>query len=62
MAAPLNTNRIPFWWDMIIVAAFCLAIYYWAMVTSLPREEMLNLINRQGEHSAEDNLPPPPRH
>ena len=62
VAAPVNTNNIPFWWDMLIVAGFCLVIYYWAMATSLPREEMLNLINRQGEHSAEDNLPPPPRH
>jgi amino acid transporter len=44
---PNNTNRIPFWWDMIIVAIFCLVIYYWAMATRLPREEMLNLINRQ---------------
>jgi amino acid transporter len=59
---PNNTNRIPFWWDMLIVAVFCLVIYYWAMATSLPREEMLNLINRQGAQSAEDNLPPPPRH
>ena len=59
---PNNTNKIPFWWDMLIVAAFCLVIYYWAMATRLPREEMLNLIGRQAEHSAEDNLPPPPRH
>jgi amino acid transporter len=59
---PNNTNRIPFWWDMLIVAVFCLVIYYWAMATGLPKEEMLNLINRQAEHSAEDNLPPPPRH
>jgi amino acid transporter len=44
---PDNTNRIPFWWDMIIVAIFCLVIYFWAMATRLPREEMLNLINRQ---------------
>src|SRR5215467_7510694 len=58
VAAPVNTNAIPFWWDMLIIAAFSLVIYYWAMATSLPREEMLNLINRQGEHSAEDNLPP----
>jgi amino acid transporter len=59
---PNNTNRIPFWWDMLIVAVFCLVIYYWAMATKLPREEMLDLINRQSEHSAEDNLPPAPRH
>jgi amino acid transporter len=59
---PNNTNRIPFWWDMLIVAAFCLVIYYWAMATGLPKEEMIDLINRQAEHSAEDNLPPAPTH
>src|SRR5215470_7547701 len=51
VAAPVNTNNIPFWWDMLIVAVFCLVIYYWAMATSLPREEMVNLIDRQAEHS-----------
>ena len=38
---------IPFWWDMLIVAVFSLVIYYWAMATRLPREEMLNLVERQ---------------
>jgi amino acid transporter len=46
---PNNTNRIPFWWDMAIVAVFALVIYLWAMATRLPREEMLNLVNRQAE-------------
>ena len=50
VAAPVNTNAIPSWWDMLIVAAFSLVIYFWAMATCLPREEMLNLINRQAEH------------
>ena len=45
-----------------IVAVFCLVIYYWAMATKLSREEMLNLVNRQAAHSAEDNLPPAPTH
>ena len=27
---PTNTGNIPFWWDMLVVAAFSLAIYYWA--------------------------------
>src|SRR5262249_10516521 len=62
VAAPVNTHNIPFWWDMLTLAGVCLGIYYWAMATSLPREEILNPITRQGEHSAEDNLPPPPRH
>jgi amino acid transporter len=47
VAAPLNTNWIPFWWDMVIVAVFSLVIYYWAMATRLPRAEMLNLVERQ---------------
>jgi amino acid transporter len=46
-APPLNTGHIPFWWDMVVVAAFSLVIYYWAMATRLPREEMLNLVGRQ---------------
>ncbi len=59
VAAPLNTNNIPFWWDMIIVAAFSLIIYYWAMATKLSREEMLNLVERQAAHGPE---PEAPRH
>jgi amino acid transporter len=47
VAAPVNTGRIPFWWDVLVVAAFSLAIYYWAQATKLPREEMLDLVNRQ---------------
>jgi len=47
VAAPLNTGRIPFWWDMLVVAVFSLIIYYWAMATRLPRAEMLNLVERQ---------------
>jgi amino acid transporter len=54
--APVNTKTIPFWWDIVVVAAFSLAIYYWAMYTKLPKEEMLELVNRQaGEH----DVPPP---
>ncbi len=45
--APVNTNNIPFWWDMVIVAAFSVAIYLWAMATKLPRDEMMNLVTRQ---------------
>jgi amino acid transporter len=47
VAAPLNTNRIPFWWDMLVVAVFSLVIYYWARATCLPKAEMLNLVERQ---------------
>jgi amino acid transporter len=44
---PDNTGRIPFWWDMLIVAVFSLVIYFWAMATRLPTAEMLNLVERQ---------------
>ena len=45
--APVNTNNIPFWWDIVVVAAFSLAIYYWAMYSKLPREKMLALVSVQ---------------
>jgi len=54
VAAPLNTNNIPFWWDMVVVAGFSIIIYFWAMRTKLTRAEMLNLVNRQ---SGEQELP-----
>ena len=47
VAAPVNTNNIPFWWDMVVVAGFSLVIYFWAMATRLPRDEMMNLVARQ---------------
>jgi amino acid transporter len=51
---PVNTNNIPFWWDIVAVAGFSLIIYYWAMWTKLSRAEMLNLVNKQ---SGEQELP-----
>jgi amino acid transporter len=54
VAPPTNTNNIPFWWDIVTVVGFCLIIYYWAMWTKLPREEMLDLVNRQ---AGEQELP-----
>jgi len=54
--APVNTNNIPFWWDIVVVAVFSLAIYFWAMYTKLPKDEMLQLVNRQ---AAEHDLPDP---
>jgi amino acid transporter len=47
VAPPVNTNHIPFWADMGIVAGFSLVIYYWAMFTKLPKEEMELLVERQ---------------
>jgi amino acid transporter len=56
---PTNTFHIAFWWDILVVAAFSVAIYFWAMRTKLPREEMLELVNRQ---HGEQELPDAPRH
>ena len=46
-APPINTGRIPFWWDMLIVAAFALVIFFWAQWTKLPREEVEVLVAKQ---------------
>ena len=51
---PANTNHIPLYWDILVVTAFSLIIYYWAMAVKLPRQEMLDLVNRQ---SGEEELP-----
>jgi amino acid transporter len=56
---PTNTGHIGFWWDILVVAAFSVAIYLWAMRTKLPRDEMLLLVNKQG---GEEELPPAPHH
>jgi amino acid transporter len=52
---PTNTNTIGLWWDLGIIAVFSLAIYYWAMFTKLPREDMLALVEAQ---SGEEDVPP----
>jgi amino acid transporter len=56
VSAPINTGRIPFWWDMLIVAVFSLIIYYWAQAVRLPRDEMLELVSRQAAEPAEEPL------
>jgi amino acid transporter len=57
VAAPLNTGRIPFWWDMVVVAAFSLIIFYWAQYSRLSREEMMLLVSKQAEEPAPEPLP-----
>ena len=54
--SPVNTNRIGLWYDLVIIAAFSLAIYYWAMYVKLPSSEMLALVEAQ---SSEEDVPPP---
>jgi amino acid transporter len=44
---PINSGRLHFGIDMLVVAAFSLVIFYWAQATKLPREEMQELVSRQ---------------
>ena len=37
---PLKNPVFPLWWDMLAVAAFSLAIYFWAMRVALPAEKI----------------------
>ncbi len=37
--APTNTNTIGLWYDLLVVAAFSLVIYFWAVAVRLPRED-----------------------
>jgi amino acid transporter len=46
-APPLNTGHIALWWDIGLVAAFSLVIYYWAIAVRAPREDVLTLVARQ---------------
>jgi amino acid transporter len=50
---PTITMNIPFWWDIVAVAGLSLIIYYWAMYSRLPREEMLDLVGRQANEEPE---------
>ena len=36
----------PLWWDMLAVAAFSLAIYYWALRVALPTDKIQQLVGR----------------
>ncbi|MDH6576132.1 APC family permease [Kitasatospora sp. MAP5-34] len=35
-----GTGALPLWWDMALIAAFSLGIYYWAIKVALPAEEI----------------------
>jgi amino acid transporter len=59
-APPINNGRLPFWWDMLVVAAFSLAIYFWAMWARLPRQEVERLVELQSARMGD--APATPRH
>src|ERR671937_486610 len=37
---PLKHPWFPLWWDMLVVAVFSLAIFYWAMAVALPADKI----------------------
>src|SRR5450755_668487 len=53
---PTNTGHIAFWWDMVIVAVFSLIIYFWAQAVRLPRDEMIEMVNKQSGEAPEPRL------
>jgi amino acid transporter len=55
---PDNTSNIPFGLDLGVVAVFSLVIYYWAVATRLPREEMLALVAHQAAEPEPDLMEP----
>ena len=59
-APPINNGRLPFWWDMLVVAGFSVAIYYWAMYAKLPRQEVDRLAELQSARMGD--APTTPRH
>jgi amino acid transporter len=43
---------IPFWFDMVLVAAFSLAIFYWALSLALPQEQVRAYLDAQKDEEA----------
>jgi amino acid transporter len=50
---PLNTDRIPFWVDIPVVAAWAVIIFVWAYFAALPRDEMELIIAEQAGVAAD---------
>lgn len=49
---PLKNPVIPLWWDIVVVSAFSLIIYYWAIAVALPSEQIQAMINESEESVA----------
>jgi hypothetical protein len=44
---PENSGRLPFWWDLGVVAVFSVVIYFWALSSCNTRSEMEDAIVAQ---------------
>jgi len=52
------TQRLPNWWDLVIFAAFSLAIYYWAVTSTMSREKVYAAVEAvEAEASVELDTP-----
>lgn len=43
---PTKNPIFPLWWDIVAVAVFSVAIYYWAMAVALPREQIEAMVEQ----------------
>ena len=55
---PQNTGRLAYPWDILVVALFSLAIYYWAVSQSLSTEEIEERIAAQAAPAEEQPAEP----
>jgi len=54
----LATHHIPNWWDLGVIAAFSLAIYYWAVHSTMSREKVYQAVESvEAEASVELDRP-----
>jgi amino acid transporter len=52
------TGRLPFGWDMLVLAAWSLIVFYWAQRSKLPREEVERLIELQSARMGDVDAAP----
>jgi amino acid transporter len=54
-APPINTDRIPFGWDLVVVVGFSLIIYFWAVASRLSRSQMMERVELQSVRMGDDD-------
>jgi amino acid transporter len=50
---PLKHPVFPLWWDMVVVAAFSLLIYFWAQRVALPAERIQQTIDESSRQESD---------